>query len=139
VCCLAANNSGCPKYINGPINVKDLLTLHIIVCLFVCFFWLKNAPPPQWTMESSFTKFLDHTKDAPQSVRLLRTSDQLVAETSDNTQHSQQTNIHTPGGIRTHNINGRAAADLRLRPHGHWDRLYCISTAQFTNLKQDNN
>jgi len=42
----------------------------------------------------------------------------------DNTQHSQQTDIHAPGGIRTHNLNRRAAADLRLRPRGHWDRLF---------------
>jgi hypothetical protein len=42
----------------------------------------------------------------------------------DSTQHSQQTNIHTPGGIRTHDLSRRAAADLRLRPRGHWDRLY---------------
>ena len=41
----------------------------------------------------------------------------------DNTQHSQQTNIHDQGGIRTHNLSRRAAADLRLRPRGHWDRL----------------
>ena len=27
-----------------------------------------------------------------------------------------------PGGIRTHNPSKRAAADLRLRPRGHWDR-----------------
>ena len=40
----------------------------------------------------------------------------------DNTQHSQQTNIHAPGGIRTHNLSRRAAADLRLIPRGHWDR-----------------
>ena len=39
----------------------------------------------------------------------------------DNTQHSQQTNIHAPGGIRTHDLSRRAAADLRLRPRGHWD------------------
>ena len=41
----------------------------------------------------------------------------------DNTQHSQRTNIHAPGGIRTHNLSRRAAKDLRLRPRGHWDRL----------------
>ena len=41
----------------------------------------------------------------------------------DNTQHSQQTDIHAPGGIRTHNLSSRAAADLRLRPRGHWDRF----------------
>ena len=38
----------------------------------------------------------------------------------DNTQHSQQTNIHAPGGIRTHDLSRRAAADLRLRPRGCW-------------------
>jgi len=40
----------------------------------------------------------------------------------DNTQYSQQTNIHAPGGIRIHNLSRRAAKDLRLRPRGHWDR-----------------
>ena len=40
----------------------------------------------------------------------------------DSIQHSQQTNIHAPGGIRTHDRSRRAAADLRLRPRGHWDR-----------------
>jgi len=37
----------------------------------------------------------------------------------DNTQQSQQTNIHAPGGIRTHNLSRRAAADLHLIPRGH--------------------
>jgi len=40
----------------------------------------------------------------------------------DNTQHSQQTDRHSPGGIRTHNLTRRAAADLCLRPRDHWDR-----------------
>jgi hypothetical protein len=40
----------------------------------------------------------------------------------DNIQHPQQTNIHAPGEIRTHNLSGRAAVDLNLRPRGHWDR-----------------
>jgi len=66
--------------------------------------------------------------DAPQSVGLLWTSEQLVAETStwQHTQHSQQTNIHANGGIRTHNLSRRAAADLNLRPRGYWDRPYLI-------------
>jgi hypothetical protein len=41
----------------------------------------------------------------------------------DNTQHSQQTDIPAPGGIRAHNLSMRAAADLRLRSRGHRDRL----------------
>ena len=39
-----------------------------------------------------------------------------------NTQQSQQTDIHVPGGIRTHNLSRRVAADIHLRPLGHWDR-----------------
>jgi len=41
----------------------------------------------------------------------------------DNTQHSRQTNFHAAGGIRTQDLSRRAAAHLRLRPRGHWDRL----------------
>jgi len=59
--------------------------------------------------------------DTPQSVGLLLTNDQSVAETS-TLQLSQQTNIHAPGGIRTHNLSRRAAEDLRLRTSGNWDR-----------------
>jgi len=42
----------------------------------------------------------------------------------DNTQHSQQTDKHALGGIRTHNLSRRAAADLRLRPRGLWDTAH---------------
>jgi len=41
----------------------------------------------------------------------------------DNTQHSQETDVHSLGGIRTHNYSKRAAADPQLRPRGHWDGL----------------
>jgi hypothetical protein len=41
----------------------------------------------------------------------------------DNTQHSQQTDICAPAGIRTHNLSRRVASDLHLRPCGHWDCL----------------
>jgi hypothetical protein len=47
---------------------------------------------------------------------------------TDNTQHTQQTNFHNPGGILTHDRSRRAAVDLRLRPRGHWDRfMYAVS------------
>ena len=64
-----------------------------------------------------------HThNDASQSVGILWTSDQLVAETSTWQHATLTTNIHAPGGIRTHELSRRAAADLRLRPRGHRDR-----------------
>ena len=66
---------------------------------------------------------ITHIWDTPQSVGLLWTRDRLVAETS-TWQHSQETDIHAPGGIRTHNPSKRAAEDPRLRPHGHWYRPY---------------
>jgi len=55
-------------------------------------------------------------------VRLLWTSDRPVAETSDNIQHSQETEFHSAGGMRTRNPSKQAAADTRLRPHGHRNR-----------------
>jgi hypothetical protein len=46
--------------------------------------------------------------------RLLWTSDQIVAETSTYQHTTQQTDIHAPGGIRTHDLSIRAPADVRL-------------------------
>ena len=40
----------------------------------------------------------------------------------DNTQHSHESNIHAPDGIRTHNPSKRAIAYPRLKPRRHWDR-----------------
>jgi hypothetical protein len=64
--------------------------------------------------------------DALQSVGLVWTCDQSVAETS-TWQHTTLTTDRHPchGGIRTHDLTRRAAKDLRLRPRGHWDRLGC--------------
>jgi hypothetical protein len=41
----------------------------------------------------------------------------------DNTQHSQQTDIHAPGEIRTQDLSMRAAANLHLTQRGHWEGL----------------
>ena len=81
------------------------------------FFWPDS---PQWAGASSFTRFLDNTQRRTTVSRI--PLDEWSARRRDNTQHSQQINIHARGGIRTHNLSKRAAADLRLRPRGHWDR-----------------
>jgi len=44
----------------------------------------------------------------------------------ENTQHSQEADIRAPGGSRTLNPSKRSAADSRLRPRGHCDRLGSI-------------
>jgi hypothetical protein len=53
--------------------------------------------------------------DRQRSVGFLWTSDQPDAETSDYTQHSQETDINASGGIRPRIPSKRAAADPRLR------------------------
>jgi len=86
----------------------------LFVCLFVCI-W-RNSP--QWARAPSFTRFLDHTQRRTTVGRTpLHEWSALPRDLYlTNTRHSQQTNIHTYGGILTHNLNRRAVADLRLRP-----------------------
>jgi hypothetical protein len=51
----------------------------------------------------------------------------------DNTQHTQQTNIHAPGGTRTYDRSRRADVDQILKPRGHWDRLmHCLLSVFFS-------
>jgi hypothetical protein len=65
---------------------------------------------------SSLSRLHDHTQ-----TRHTRydSSGRVISPTQrplpDNTQHSQQTNIHVPSTIRTRNPSKRAAADQRLR------------------------
>ena len=53
----------------------------------------------------------------------------------DNTQHSLQTDMHAHGGIRTYNLSRQAAAELRLRPHGLWDR-HCGTYGDITPFER---
>ena len=53
--------------------------------------------------------------DTPHSVELLWASDRH-RPLSDNTQHSQETDMNVPDGIRSRNPSKRAAVDRHLRP-----------------------
>jgi hypothetical protein len=87
--------------------------------LYICF-WRDS---PQWAKASSFTGFLDHTQwrttvgRTPLDKWSARRRDLYLTTHSTN-------NRQTFGGIRTHNLSRRAAADLRLRSRGHWDRPF---------------
>ena len=85
----------------------------------VCF-WRDS---PRWDRASSFTRFLDHIRHTtigrtPMDEWSARRTD--FYPTTQNTHNRQASMPH--GGIRTHNLSRRAAADPRLRPRGHWDR-----------------
>ena len=49
----------------------------------------------------------------------------------DNIRHSQETDIHASGAIRTRNLSKRAVVDPRFRRHGHWDRLLTYMVTLF--------
>jgi hypothetical protein len=66
----------------------------------------------------------------PPHSRVIDSSQRPV---TDNTQHSQQTDIHAPGVIRTDNFSRRAAVDLRLRPRCNWDRPFEVHTGGRSN------
>ena len=97
----------------------------IILCLkiitpLIFFFW-RNSP--QWTRASSFSRCLDHTQRRITVGRI--PLDEWSARRRDlylTSHNTHNRDIHAPGGIRTRSLNRRAAADLRLRPRGHWDR-----------------
>ena len=82
-------------------------------------------------MASSFTRFLDHTQ---RRNTVCRTSlDEWSARrrdlylTTHNTQHSQQTNIHAPGGIRTHNLCRRSATGTSTQTLGVLKQIKMLS------------
>ena len=90
-------------------------TLHIVLFVF-------GATALQWAMASSFSRFLDHTQRRTTVGRI--PLDEWSARRRDPymTKHNTHNRyINDPGGIRTHNLSRRAAADLRLRPRGYWD------------------
>jgi hypothetical protein len=101
---------------------------------FVCF-WPNS---PQWARASSFMSFLDHTRwhTIVGRTPLDEWSALSQRPLPDNTQHSQQTDIHAPGGIRTHSLSRRAAADPRPRLRGHcdWWKLVCCHKLDTTVL-----
>ena len=97
---------------------------HLVKTQFVCLFVCSWRDSPQWARAFSFTRFLpvDHTQSRNTVGRI--PLDEWSARRSDLYLTTHITNkCQCPGGIRTHNLSRRAAADLRLRPRGHWDRL----------------
>jgi hypothetical protein len=102
---------------------KELFSQTTAVCLLSWRYkplWLYFPQPGRGLQSPRFRGFLITHNDAPQSYgRVINPSQRPLP---DNTQHSQQTNIHAPRGIGTHDLCRRAAEDLRLRPRGHWDR-----------------
>jgi hypothetical protein len=81
-----------------------------------CLFFLFGPDsPPHWPRASWFTRFPVHTQRRTTVGR--SPLDEWSARRRDLylTTHNTH-NIHASGGIRSHNLSNRVAADLRLRP-----------------------
>ena len=95
---------------------------HVQATVFTAFFFFLRCGPTA-AISSSFVRFLDHTQrrttvDRTPLDQWSRRRDLYL--TTHNT-HIRGTSMPR-GGILTHNLSRRAAADLRLRPRGHWYR-----------------
>ena len=112
---------------------KKKIFCSIIGLIYLICFSLKCIIFSLWhcgllrVMTSTFLRFLDHTQWRTTACTMF--SGRMIISSQrqpDNTQHSKQTNLHAPGGIRNHSISRRAAADLPFKPRVQWDRLLNI-------------
>jgi hypothetical protein len=94
---------------------------HVFMYTFVFFFVAlrPNGGHGLLILEVSWSHTTTHNSRQDSSGRVINSSQRPLP---DNTQHWQQANAHALGGIRIHDLSRRAAADLRLRTRGHWDR-----------------
>ena len=114
------------------LGTENPFTLHVVVGCYTnwvqAFLFGTTAPPPpplpagqgHLTHEVSRSHTATHHSRYDSSGRVISSSQRSLP---DNTQHSQQTDFHDPGGIRTHNLSRRSASDICLRLRGHWEQL----------------
>jgi ribosomal protein L40E len=101
---------------NGFTSKKRLLmtTWHMYLPFIIFYHGATTPSGPRPPLYRGFIIILRHTT-------LCRTRKDEWSALPDNTQHSQKTDTHDPGEIRTHNPSNIEAANPRLRPRGHWD------------------
>jgi hypothetical protein len=83
-------------------------------------------PPHYWgftiTIRHTYTHTYTHTRQGS-SGRMIGQKQRPLPH---NTQHSQETDIHALGRIRTRIPSKQTTSDPLLKPRGHWDRLQSV-------------
>jgi hypothetical protein len=101
--------------------------LHIILYLFLTSFtYLFTAGVEGFC---DFTWSHSDTQHSTVCRTPLDEGSACLRDLSLTTQTLYKTNIHAPGGSRTHDPSKRSAADLRLKPRGAWDRGYKLQNS----------
>ena len=102
---------------------------------YLFYFWRGG---PQWARTSLFMGFLDQT---PRRTTVGRTPGRVISPTQgplpDNTQQSQQTDIHATGGIGTHNLSKRASVDLMLVGYTNFKLRYASNLTRTLQVSAD--
>jgi hypothetical protein len=119
------------SFISTTNSLRNTVSVHLSFHVWFSFsvissFFRLNSP--QWARTFSFARFLDHTQR--RTVVGRTPLDEWSARHRDLYLKTHNThNKHLcPGGIQSHNLSRRAAADLRHRPRGRWERY-----ARFTS------
>jgi len=96
----------------------------ILFCISLEVFFSSDASTQFRIMTSSYGTSGSHSLDPPHSVGDFSTSDQPEAEIFPWKHTTLNRDRHPCSrGIRNHSPGKRPAADARLGPRGHWDRL----------------
>ena len=105
--------------------------LSLFLCLFLFsnydLFYLLTVGAEGYCCTCSHSVTHTHTHSSGQGISLSH------RPLPDNTLHSQQTDIRSRGGIRTHTPSKWAAADPRPRRRGHWDRRFSYFLCTYCN------
>jgi hypothetical protein len=109
------------------LSVQELDIISDIQSVYVSRFSLSFSLAPQ-SMSDLCRRIVEvskpHTVRHTHLVGLLQTSYKPVAEDWTYTTHNNhKTKSHVHSGFQTRDPSNRAATNLRLRPHGHRDRL----------------
>jgi hypothetical protein len=108
------------KY-NIPLKISEVRPTLLTIAINNIF--SHGVTAPSGAKGSSLARIHDHTQT---HHTRLDSSGPVISPTQrpppDNTQHSQETKIRTPGGIRIYKPRKQGATDPRLRPPGHQDR-----------------
>jgi hypothetical protein len=111
---------------DGAVTVIGI-NQHFVDTRYLVSYFLLWIYGPARSMASSFMRFLDHTQWRTTFGRISleewSARRRALYLTTHNTRKRKETDIHAPGGIRTHSSSKRMAADLRLRLRSIWDWL----------------
>jgi hypothetical protein len=123
--CLS-NYVGVQLCLSNYVDAQLCVSRHVIIILYIIIIIIifSGSAAQRRLWPPRHTRFLYHTQRRAKVARtpLGRVISSSQRPLPDKTQHTQQTNIHAPGGIRTHYRSRRATVNLRLRSRGHWDR-----------------